>query len=97
MMHRARYTMRRIGDAVLLEDAAGETRSVTNDAEGVIRDLVERGVRVDKCVIVYRDTMGIWDQLLTHNGEFATFHPLGVRTGEEAAMKALRCKGERDT
>lgn len=93
MMYRARYTMRRIGDAVLLEDAdAG--RSITNDAERVIRDLVERGIDVDRCVIVYRDTTGIWDQMVTYRGEFRAFYPIGVRDGCEAALMALRRRGK---
>lgn len=90
MIWRAWYTMERWHDAVLLEDRDAGDSSVTNDADRVVDDLVERGIDVDRVVIVYRDPQGIWDQILTRKGEFVDFHPLGCRTGREAAVKARR-------
>lgn len=94
MIRRARYTMQRWHDAVLIEDLCDSVgvpvRSVTNDAERVVRDLAERGIDVDRTVIVYRDTMGVWDQLLTRRGEFLGFYALGCNDGRTAAANALR-------
>jgi hypothetical protein len=73
---RARYTFERAGDVVFIVDR-DDGKSVTNDAEAVIRDLRERGIDVDRVAIVYRDTMGIWDQIQTKRGAFSGFRSLG--------------------
>lgn len=46
--------------------------SVTNDADKVCRELNERypGYR-----IIYRDTMGNWDELEHKNGQFLGYRP----------------------
>ena len=62
--------------------------SVTNDAEGVIADFVQRGLDVDGLRIGCRDTMGRWDGLATRNGRFAGFIALGKRTREAAIAEA---------
>jgi hypothetical protein len=88
-MIRARCTFKRVGDAVLIEDLC-DGRSVTNDAERVIDDMVERGTDVDRCVIVYRDTMGRWDQILTRNGKFFRFLALSKSPADEALAAGRR-------
>lgn len=52
-------------------------KSVTNDAELVVRDLVEFGVPVDNRQIIYRDSEGHWSVLRTRLGAFAGFMPIG--------------------
>lgn len=49
-----------------------EGMSVTNDAENVVREVNAQrpGYR-----ILYRDTMGNWDELLHDNGIFQGFAP----------------------
>jgi hypothetical protein len=87
MILRARYTFERVGEIVFIVDLdAG--RSVTNDAEAVIRDLVDRGIEVDRMAIIYRDTTGRWDQLRTNGGNFAGFRWLGAYDRTEAARRA---------
>jgi hypothetical protein len=39
-------------------------RSVTNDADNVIADLVSRGFDLSRYHVIYKDTRGIWDQIL---------------------------------
>jgi len=46
--------------------------SVTNDAENVVVDVLRT---YPNHRIIYRDTMGQWDELLHHNGQFAGFAP----------------------
>jgi hypothetical protein len=82
---RSRYTFERSERAIFIIDL-GVGLSVTNDAERVIHDLVDRGIAVDRMVIVYRDTTGVWDQLLTKRGQFAGFRRLHAND----RMDALR-------
>lgn len=48
------------------------SKSVTNDAENVIRDLTA-GYPVDEYVILYQDSLGNWDRIVTKRGAFACF------------------------
>jgi hypothetical protein len=49
-------------------------RSVTNDAENVINDLVRQGFDLSPYHAIYKDTRGIWDQILVdRTGRFAGF------------------------
>jgi hypothetical protein len=84
---RARYTFERVGDVVFVVDL-DEGRSVTDDAAAVIRDLIERGIDVDRMMIVYRDISGLWDQITTKRGAFSGFRSLGVLDRIEAVRKA---------
>ena len=64
-------------------------RSVTNDADHVIKVLRERGVDLTLPVI-YRDSMGRWDQLLVEGGEFKDFKILQKTTEFDAAQAVLK-------
>ena len=90
-MIRARYTFERVGDVVFIVDC-DDGKSVTNDADAVIRDLRERGIDVDRVVIVYRDTMGMWDQLQTKRGAFAGFRSLGGTSDRSEAVRRARAR-----
>jgi hypothetical protein len=48
--------------------------SVTNDAEAVVAEINQRH---PGCRIIYRDTMGNWDELRHRNGTFVDFAPGG--------------------
>jgi hypothetical protein len=61
-------------------------KSVTNDADAVIEDLVAAGIDLAAHLVIYRDTMGVWDQLLVSGGKFASFKSINER--EKAAAKA---------
>ncbi len=70
---RAQYLVRRVTpEAVWIEDVGRECISVTNDAEAVVDALAaEYGDRR----IIYRDSMGAWDELRHSGRSFTGFAP----------------------
>lgn len=68
-------------------------KSVTNDAMAVITDLVSANIDVAIMPVIYRDTMGVWDQLVCENGEFHSFRSLNKREREEAVAMVRSCHG----
>lgn len=61
---------------IIVVDRDEGGRSVTNDAENVVRQLgdsIQGGVGLRK--IYYRDTDGRFDELVTEGGRFARFRP----------------------
>lgn len=74
-----------------LSSLPGNTRAyktVTNDAEAVVDELVERGHLKAGMRLIYRDTRGIYDEIIVKDGRFAGFVPLNLRD-REAALRAL--------
>jgi hypothetical protein len=66
--------------------------SVTNDAEAVIEWLGENGFDLGLPVI-YRDSMGYWDELRVAQGRFAGFVGLGKTiTDRDEAVAAIKAK-----
>lgn len=51
-------------------------RSVTNDAENVVAQVV---AQYGDHPVIYRDSDGVWDELVHRNGVFHSFHGLGYR------------------
>lgn len=69
-----------------LFDSRWPTKSVTNDAEYVVRRAVDgQGDHP----IIYRDTEGQWDELRHREGHFACFRPLRTRDREQAVKTVL--------
>jgi len=65
--------------------------SVTNNAENVIREVAAHiGAIPDGSVVVYKDTNGIYDQLLVADGCFQKFNLLNANSVEEAVCKAVK-------
>jgi hypothetical protein len=62
-------------------------RSLTNNAAVLIADLVRDGYDLAKNRVVYRDTMGIWDQMLVAGNRFSGFKRLN-RNNLDAAIEA---------
>jgi len=58
--------------AILIEDCNGPL-SVTNDAEAVVEDLIASGYKDYR--IIYKDSMGQWDELLHDGKRFVDFGP----------------------
>ena len=74
----------------IIEDL-DEGMSVTNNAENVILKIADcTGNIPDNSVIVYKDTEGVYDQLLVTGGCFAGFAPLGADFADEAIYIATR-------
>lgn len=71
-MARSTYDVVKVTDDTIFLVDRNLGMSVTNDAENVVAEVVnEYG---DKRVI-YRDSMGNWDELAHTNGTFGTFVP----------------------
>lgn len=65
-------------------------KSVTNDVENVLKDLVGFGYDLDNLKVIYRDTMGIWDEIVVKNRLFLEFRNLGERSRLSAMEKVKR-------
>jgi hypothetical protein len=62
-------------------------RSLTNNAAVLIADVVHDGYDLAMNRVIYRDTMGIWDQMLVAGNRFSGFKRLNC-SNLEAAIKA---------
>ena len=64
------------GNVIAIIDHDGP-RSVTNDAENVVADLIAQGFDLSRFQVIYKDTLGLWDELLVDStGTFAGFRCL---------------------
>ena len=70
-----------VGAVIYIADLDRGGRSVTNDADAVVEELV---VAFSAKRIVYRDTTGRWDELRHENGCFVGFAPWVGSTPETA-------------
>jgi hypothetical protein len=78
------------GNVIAIIDHDGG-RSVTNDAQNVIDDLIRQGFDLSKYRVIYRDTRGIWDQLLVdRTGHFAGFSSVNERDLSAALARLTR-------
>ena len=77
------------GDVIAIIDH-DQGKSITNDAENVIADLAVH-FDLSKYRVIYRDTRGIYDQLLVdRTGHFAGFSSLNARDLPAALAKLTR-------
>jgi|SRR5215831_18626694 len=78
------------GNVIAIIDHDGG-RSVTNDAQNVIDDLTRQDFDLSKYRVIYRDTRGIWDQLLVdRTGHFAGFSNANERDLSAALARLTR-------
>lgn len=79
-IHRQRFTFLAVTDLNL----AGYP-SVTNDIENVLASLLEAGLLVTGRLVIYRDSQGIWDQVVIDDAcRFVDFRSLNARSASEA-------------
>ena len=82
---RAKFSYQVVGRVIAIIDR-DEGRSVTNDADRVIATLATNfdlsGYRV-----IYRDTRGVWDELLVADGKFDGFRCINETELEAALAK----------
>ena len=90
-MARAAYTWWEDADEVLVVDL-DQGRSVTTDAGGVVDDLGAAGVDFSGKRVLYRDTMGRWDELVVAGGRFVAFAP-GSPRDQERCGRAAAARG----
>jgi hypothetical protein len=87
---RAVYSRSVHGNVIAVIDHDGP-RSVTNDAENVIADLAADFGDLATYQVIFRDTRGIWDQLLVNPaGRFAGFSSINVRDLDDALTRVKR-------
>ena len=87
---RSVYSRTLHGNVIAITDH-DQGRSVTNDAENVIADLVVQGFDLSRYLVIYRDARGIWDQLLVdRTGHFAGFSSINERDLSAALAKVTR-------
>lgn len=60
--------------------------SVTNGIEHVLNELRARDIDLS-LPIIYRDTMGVWDEIIVKDETFVDFQSIGVRDKEKAKEK----------
>jgi hypothetical protein len=87
---RAVYSRTVHGNVIAIIDHDGP-RSVTNDADNVIADLAAQGFDLSRYLVIYKNTRGIWDQLLVdRTGRFAGFSSINERDLSAALAKITR-------
>ncbi len=86
--HRAIYS--RVHGHVIAVIDHDQGKSVTNDAENVIADLAS-DFDLSQYRVIYRDTRGIWDELLVdRTGGFGGFSAINERDLPAALAKLTR-------
>lgn len=78
------YTIHKSVIAIVDHDLG---RSVTNDADNVVDDLARAGLDLAAYRIIYRDTRGIWDEIVIDRDRFAGFRSINVGSRAEALAK----------
>lgn len=82
---RSDFYLRQDGaDVLVIVDRNLGNKSVTNDVERVIQDVVSLGFEVDAMRVIYRDSEREWAMILTESGRFVRFLKLDVKTEAEA-------------
>ena len=84
---RANYTYEIYGNVIAIIDPDDGGRSVTNDAENVIADFIAKGFDMSNYHVIYKDTRGVWDEMLVKNGEFADFRSINERELSNALVR----------
>lgn len=77
MKTRCHYTVSIRPGFICLTDL-NRGRSLTNDAEAVIADLVRQGYDLTNNRVIYRDTSGIWDELVVSKGAFLGYRSINA-------------------
>jgi hypothetical protein len=54
------------------------TVSVTNDVQAVIADLYEKKLLMNGVRLIYRDSLGRWDEIAHHDGEWRRWRGIGT-------------------
>lgn len=80
-------------DVIAIRDMDGKM-SITNDAEGVVAFLASRHFLTETKKLIYRDSMGFWDELVHNGKELKGFKPIRTKMLYEAIAKVLDTKTE---
>lgn len=80
---RSDYRWFQIQNVVVIEDSDKGSRSVTNDAENVMKDLEDQGIDLSQVQIVYRDSMQNWDEMYRKEDGSAGFRHITSQQSRE--------------
>jgi hypothetical protein len=85
--NRSDYDYRIDGNVLAIEDLGGY-KSVTNDIENVIKDITDiEKINVSKFLIMYKDSMGIWDGIKVDHAARIEFFSINERIYSQAKGK----------
>lgn len=86
----AKFTARVEERFLVLEDLAEKYQcmSITNDAEAVVEWCVKNLAGWDR--LIYRDTMGQWDEIVVKKQQFTGFRHIGGKDMKEALNLAVK-------
>jgi hypothetical protein len=71
-----------------LEDLDQGGMTITNAAEWVIQQLARDGFDLVKNRVIFRDTLGHWDELVVRENQFVGFAPLNATSQAQAIANA---------
>jgi hypothetical protein len=80
-------------DFLRIADANRAGRSITNDAERVVTELLATGQLLAHQRLLYRDTLGRWDELVHDGHRFTGFRPIGGDSFVDAVHRARSAQG----
>lgn len=92
-MERSIFDAEDYGDIICITDLSdGSTvrRTVTGDTTRVIDNIAESFGHLSGRRVIYRDTSGVWDEIVVTANKFSGFAAIGVRTLEEALKEITR-------
>lgn len=61
--------------------------SLTQDVRTVLREVQAQGLDIDAHPVIYRDVVGIWDEIVVERGQFAGFRSLGETDRDTAIAR----------
>jgi hypothetical protein len=94
MTPRAAYHYTTHGSVICIVDE-GAGKSVTNDVENVLEDLRREGINLARVRLIYRDSQGLWDEIVVLDDRFRRFRAIGARTLEAALDQIRRLKRDK--
>jgi|GEM_PF-1642782 len=80
-------------DFVGIADANRGGRSITNDAERVVTELLATRQLLPHQRLLYRDTLGRWDELVHDGHRFTAFRHIGGDSFVDAVHRARSAQG----
>lgn len=86
---RAEYSYTIDGNIIAIEDLQG-MKSVTNDIENVLRDIInENQLVLDEYQVIYKDSFGVWDGVHMTGSRYS-FYSINEREYKKARLKIVK-------
>jgi len=86
-MRGSSFTYKIDGKILFIEDENRGGMSVTNDIENVLEYIEKKEPNMKELSVIYRDSDGTIDGVITYNGKFKDFYFIGERNYDEAKLK----------